>query len=99
MIREGYEVIGIEYTAEKAIEITNTEFPDLVIMDIRLMGDMDGIEAAKIINVNHDIPIIFITGFSIDDLKEKLQGISNAGIINKPIRFEELLHCANMVVV
>jgi len=99
MIREGYEVIGIEYTGEKAIEITNSESPDLIIMDIRLMGELDGIEAARMINLNHEIPIIFITGFAEDDIRNRLHGITYDSIVGKPIQFDELLRTINMAVV
>ena len=99
MLREGYEVIGIEYTGEKAIETTNLQMPDLIIMDIRLMGELDGIEAARLINLNHEIPIIFITGFPEDEIKNRLHGITYESIVNKPIQFEELLKISNLAVV
>ena len=99
MLRDGYEVIGLEYTGERAIEMTNSELPDLIIMDIRLMGELDGIETARLINLNHEIPIIFITGLPEEDIRNRLHGITYETIVNKPIQFEELLKISNLAVV
>ena len=57
----GYDVQDAVDTGLKAIHSVEKELPDLVLMDINLKGEMTGIEAAKIINQKHDVPIIYLT--------------------------------------
>jgi DNA-binding response OmpR family regulator len=60
----GYEVFepAISYTEGK--ELIDTERPDIAILDINLSGRKDGIDLAKYIRENHDIPFIFLTSFA-----------------------------------
>ncbi len=59
----GYNVLGIAATAEDAIRKTGETHPDLVLMDIMLKGDVDGIEAAQQIRDIYDIPCIYLTAY------------------------------------
>ena len=61
--RLGYDVCGIVATGADAIAAAVQHRPDLVLMDIVLKGDMDGIEAAQVINRDHQIPIVFLTAW------------------------------------
>ena len=60
----GYHISGVVTTAKEAIEKAHSAKPDLVLMDIKLKGEMDGIEAAKIIRKNLRLPIIFLTSYT-----------------------------------
>lgn len=60
----GYAVPAIVTSGEESIKKSIQLHPDLVLMDIRLKGDMDGIEAAEKIWKNLSIPIVFVTGLS-----------------------------------
>ncbi len=62
----GYEVPAIVSSGEEAIKVSEEIQPDLVIMDIKLEGEMDGIEAAEKIRSKLGIPIIYLTAFSDD---------------------------------
>ena len=57
----GYEVSGIVPSGTKAVEAAVADPPDLILMDIILLGDMDGIEASRRIRSSRDIPIIYLT--------------------------------------
>jgi diguanylate cyclase (GGDEF)-like protein len=57
----GYTVVGSATTAEDAVHKTSAEKPDLVLMDIRLAGPADGIQAATDIRERHQLPVIFLT--------------------------------------
>ena len=57
----GYAVVGIADTGLKAIKAVANELPDLILMDINLKGEMTGIEAAKLISKDNDVPIIYLT--------------------------------------
>jgi CheY-like chemotaxis protein len=62
--RLGYCVDGIATSGEEAIRRAQERLPSLVLMDVRLSGTMDGVEAARQIQANTSIPIVYITGYS-----------------------------------
>ncbi|MBV8818399.1 MAG: response regulator [Acidobacteriaceae bacterium] len=57
----GYQVAGTASSGPEAIQIASTAQPDLVLMDVRLQGSMDGIEAARNIRKHSNVPILFVT--------------------------------------
>jgi signal transduction histidine kinase/GAF domain-containing protein/AmiR/NasT family two-component response regulator len=83
----GYEVAGIAAEGEEAVALACRLRPDLVLMDIRLEGAMDGIDAAEAIRRQHDVPMIYLTAHSdaATLARAKLTGLF--GYILKP--FEE----------
>jgi PAS domain S-box-containing protein len=91
--RLGYQVAGIVDTGEEAVQRTATLRPDLVLMDIRLNGEMDGIAAAVQIRSATKTPVVFVTAHAdLDTLKRA--GMSEpVGYIVKPFE-EEALHAA-----
>src|ERR1035438_8220155 len=60
----GYEVSGIVASGKEAIDLVNQNPPDLILMDIKIKGDIDGIQTAEIIQGHHDIPIVYLTAFA-----------------------------------
>jgi CheY-like chemotaxis protein len=64
----GYVVAGLAASGEDAIEKARRLKPDLVLMDIVMPGKINGIEAAKIINEELDIPVVFLTSYSEDTI-------------------------------
>jgi|GEM_PF-1993823 len=86
----GYLVIGIADTKEKAVKLAKENTPDLVLMDIMLKGNETGIDAAKVIYGEMDIPIIFMTAYSDEDTLSKAKVISPFGYILKPIDINSL---------
>lgn len=92
----GYTVLTIAISGEEAIRKTELTSPDLVLMDIMLKGDMDGIEAAGIIKSRFSVPIIFLSACNdIETLKRaKLTG--PAGYISKPFKEEDLFRNIEM---
>jgi DNA-binding NarL/FixJ family response regulator len=89
LINLDYNVIGIANTGKKAIKSANELKPDLIMMDITLKGEIDGIETAKQINKNLDIPIIYMTGYSCDDVLNHIK-TKTYGYICKPFEKEEI---------
>ncbi|MEE9465707.1 MAG: response regulator, partial [Candidatus Neomarinimicrobiota bacterium] len=57
----GYPVVGVVDTGEDAVRYVDSEHPELVLMDIKLAGSMDGIEAAGAIQEQHDVPVVYLT--------------------------------------
>ncbi len=88
--RMGYEVVGSAAKGEEAVELALNLVPDLVLMDINLRGDMDGIEAAIQINEVKSIPIIFCTAYSNDEILERAKITSPFGYVLKPFDNREL---------
>ena len=87
----GFEVVGEARDCDKALELIEQEQPDLIIMDLGLVGDKDGIETAKIVNRTYNIPIIFITGNSDDHTIERAKKVNPYDIIIKPIDEDRLI--------
>jgi two-component system, response regulator PdtaR len=85
-----YNIVGVVDTGEKAIKSANELKPDLIMMDITLKGEIDGIETAKQINENLDIPIIYMTAYSSDDVLNRAINTKNYGYLLKPFEKEEM---------
>lgn len=84
--RLGYLVYGAASTAEKAINLVSEEKPDVVLMDIMLKGDMNGIEAAEIVKREHNIPVIFLTAYADEVTLAKAKVTEPYGYIIKPFK-------------
>ncbi|HPG39468.1 MAG TPA: response regulator [bacterium] len=72
-------------TGKDAVHLACKEKPDLILMDIRLNEDMDGIEAAAEILKHHNIPIIFMTGFTTDTIKKRAIKLHPLDFLEKPL--------------
>jgi diguanylate cyclase (GGDEF)-like protein/PAS domain S-box-containing protein len=86
----GYQVVGILDSGEKAIHRTAELNPDLVLMDIKLKGKMDGIEAAEILRASLHLPIIFLTAFADEPTLQRARVTESFGYILKPFEEREL---------
>jgi len=86
----GFETIETVDNGIEAIEDVRAMLPDAVLMDIRINGEMDGIETAQKIREFSDAPIIFLTGNSDDGTLERAKLTSKSGYLIKPIRQEDL---------
>ncbi|MBA4394304.1 MAG: hypothetical protein C0407_12205, partial [Desulfobacca sp.] len=86
LIRLGYTVSDQVNTAEKALERIEQEPPDLVLMDIVLKGQMDGIEAADIIRSRWGIPVVFVTAYADHERLERAKLVYPFGYILKPFQ-------------
>ncbi len=86
----GYSVSSLASTGEEAIQKAEEDKPDLVVTDIVLEGEMDGIEVAKQIYSRFDIPFIYITAFADDKILERIKITEPFGYIVKPFTNEDL---------
>ena len=86
----GYRVCGKAANGPDAIILTNESSPDLILMDITLQGNIDGIETAKIIQQHFSIPIIFLTASSDEKLLDRIAPLRPAGYIIKPFTDNDL---------
>jgi len=86
----GYAVCGLASSGAEALQKTEAERPDLVLMDIVLQGEMDGIEAARQIRANWDIPVVYLTAHSDIDTIHRASITEPYGYIIKPFNDREL---------
>ncbi len=88
----GYEVTGIAMTGEEAVEQAGRDRPDVVLMDIMLLGNMDGREAALKIWELYQIPVVYVTAFGSKEESKSLKTPPPEGVgyIVKPYTAKEL---------
>jgi CheY-like chemotaxis protein len=94
----GYNVVGASSTGEKAIELAGEERPDIILMDIMLKGDMNGIEAAERIKELYSIPIVFLTAYADESTLSKAKITEPYGYILKPFKEIDLHTTIEMAV-
>ncbi len=86
----GYYVPAIAFSGPDAILQAATLRPDIILMDIKLKGEMDGISAVEHIKREMDVQVIYVTGNSDDSTTERAMLTEPAGYIKKPV-VEDLL--------
>ena len=86
----GYNVVAIVGSGPAAIEAAGVHQPDLVLMDIRLQGPMDGTEAATVIHERHRIPIVFLTAHADQVTVDRSKSAAPYGYVIKPFDSGEL---------
>ena len=86
----GYEVTGIVASGEQAIQKASASAPDLVLMDIVLKGEIDGITAAETLWEDYGIPVIFLTAYADDTTFERAKLTKPFGYLLKPFEEREL---------
>jgi CheY-like chemotaxis protein len=86
----GYHVVATASSGEAAIEKADELEPDLVLMDIRLAGDLDGVQAAEAIWSRRDTPIIYLTAHSDDETLHRARTTRPCGYLVKPFNSSDL---------
>ena len=85
-----YTVVGTADTGEGAIETAREIGPDLILMDVNLQGEMDGISAAQKIKEEMDVAVVFITGFGDPEYIERAKRVEPFGYVMKPFDEREI---------
>lgn len=86
----GYELCGAAESAEDAITLIETTSPDVILIDYMLKGPMTGVDLAIYINKHFQIPFIYITGYSDNQIIERVIHTRPAAFILKPFKGEEI---------
>ncbi|HEY9192013.1 MAG TPA: EAL domain-containing protein [Methyloversatilis sp.] len=86
----GYRVGSVLASGEQAVNRVKDEAPDLVLMDIHLEGELDGIEAATLIQAHYSIPVVFLTAYAEDDTLRRALASRPFGYLVKPCEAREL---------
>lgn len=86
----GYHVCGTAASAERAVDVVARTNPHLVLMDVRLQGTMDGIDAAEIIRSRFAVPVIFLTSHSDHETVQRAARTAAYGFLTKPYQIREV---------
>ncbi len=83
--RMGYDVIGKISNAADAVDIIKEQNPDLVLIDILLAGEMDGVDAISIIRDFSDVPVLYLTGNTDEKTRKRAHASRPVAYIAKPV--------------
>ncbi|TVP50654.1 MAG: hybrid sensor histidine kinase/response regulator [Mongoliibacter sp.] len=92
--KNNHQIIGISDSGERALEILEENTADIVMMDINLAGELDGIRTTEIINEKYDIPVVYLSASSDAETLSKVVGTNPSAYVIKPFNIREL----NMVI-
>jgi len=87
----GFEVTAIAISSEEAIESVQNNPPHIILMDINIKGDKDGIETAEIINNHHSIPIIYVSSNTSSQFVSRAISTGPHAFISKPFNKKDLV--------
>jgi DNA-binding NarL/FixJ family response regulator len=95
----GYKVPRMAFSGYDALLLSDLYRPSVVLMDIKLAGHMDGIDTAKNIQERLNIPVVFITGNTDEEIRQKALSINPAGYLSKPLNKNVLQAILDNIVV
>jgi diguanylate cyclase (GGDEF)-like protein/PAS domain S-box-containing protein len=90
LTRMGHRVVGVAHAPDKAIELAKSTRPDLLLTDINLGEVVDGIDVAREIIAEREIPVIFLTAYSDEETVKRAKLVAPYNYILKPLEYREL---------
>ena len=90
VVKMGYRALGPYATGTEAVSAALKETPDVILMDIKLKGEMTGIEAADLIHKEAEIPVIYLTAYADNETIQRSKDRGTYGFLTKPVRDREL---------
>ncbi|NWF51298.1 MAG: response regulator [Ignavibacteriaceae bacterium] len=96
LVNSGYSVCGVASGGIEAIKLAIETSPDVIVMDIKLQGEMDGVGAAERINEELDIPVVFLTSFADEITFQRAKAAKPFGYLLKPFETKELQRTIDM---
>ena len=94
--KQGLNVMETFEDGEGVLEFLKNEEPDLILMDIQLYGDLDGIDVANQINVKYHIPIIFLTSNTDEGTFKRAKLTYPHAFLSKPFRIKDIMHAITL---
>src|SRR5204863_7463913 len=88
----GFEVVGTVRSAATALSLAEERQPELALIDIRLIGPVDGIELARQLRTRFQIPAIFLSGLADPETRERALLAQPLGFLRKPYRASEVFN-------
>lgn len=90
-LRAEFDVTGVASSAQEALESAARITPDLALMDIRIRGDLDGIQAADLLRRRHGVRVVYLTAHGDDETMERARHTEPCGYLLKPFHRSALL--------
>ncbi|MBI4805667.1 MAG: response regulator [Desulfovibrio sp.] len=90
VVKLGYTVLGLAHTGTEAVRLAGELQPDLVLMDIVLDGNLDGIEAARRIRNGCQVPVVFVSACNDPATKERAGQLGCSLFVSKPVDSHDL---------
>jgi len=94
----GYEVTGIVTRGEEALNHVKKHKPDIVLMDIQLKGNLDGIETVQLMHKEIDIPVIYLTANADQEHFDRAKSTNPYAFISKPFKKMDLEHAIELII-
>jgi signal transduction histidine kinase len=88
--KNNHVIVGQANSGERALEILSQNQVDIVMMDINLAGQMDGIKTTELINEKYDVPVVYLSSSLYSDTLSKVVGTHPSGYVIKPFNIREL---------
>lgn len=95
---DDYTVAGIAFDSTKAIDLLHRTNPDIVLLDIAIRGDKDGITIGQIIHEHYKIPFIYVTSFADRETLDRAKLTLPAGYVVKPFKDRDIISAIEMAV-
>ena len=92
----GYDICGTAPTGEEALQLAASLNPDLVLMDIQLQGELDGIQTAALLRTEYDLPVIYLSANADEKTLQRAQLTHAASYLVKPFKERELQICIEL---
>lgn len=89
--RAGHDVVATAPSAERAIALAKEHRPEAVVMDVHLPGEVDGITAAERIREFLDCKIVFVTGYSDEEMVNRAQRLQPLAVLEKPTTVHDIV--------
>lgn len=86
----GFEVVGHAADSDAALRLAEEKQPELILMDVKIAGERDGIDTAKLIHERESIPVVFLTAFDDQALLDRAKEVGTFGYVLKPFQEREL---------
>jgi len=86
----GYDIVGMASSGREAVDMARRFRPDLILMDVVMPGELDGIAAARCIRKELGTPIVFLTAYTDKELIERAKSLEPLGYILKPFQDEQI---------
>jgi PAS domain S-box-containing protein len=93
---EGYTIVGAETSGEAALMLLERKRPDLVLMDIMLSGELDGIKTAEVVQSKYNIPVVYITALTDKNTIQRAKLTEPYGYLTKPFEDREIFTIIEM---
>ncbi|HEY0759634.1 MAG TPA: response regulator [Acidisarcina sp.] len=90
LVKLGYKVVGVCSSGEEALRVVSERSPDVVLMDIHIDGEMDGIETARQMPADRCLPVIYLTAFAGEETLQRARSTKPYGYMMKPFAEREL---------